>query len=639
MLRISDLTLARGLKLLLENASLTVHSGHKVGLIGANGSGKTSLFALIRGELSQDKGEWSIPPGWVIAHVAQEAAPADTTAIDYVLDGDRELRAIESALAVAQADEAADAHAGGEHLAELHHRFEIIDGYSARARAAMLLSGLGFSADRHNDPVSTFSGGWRMRLNLAQALMCRSDLLLLDEPTNHLDLDAVLWLEDWLERYPGTLLLITHDRDFLDAVVGEIVHLDQRRLKHYTGNYAQFERERALALALQQSAYVKQQKQIAHLRSYIDRFRAKATKAKQAQSRIKTLERMEVIAAAHVDSPFSFELEAHPTSARQLLKLDRATLGYGNTAVLENVDWAILAGERIGLLGPNGAGKSTLLRAIAGELVPLSGSRLAAAGLRIGYFAQHQVEQLRLAESAMWHMRRLEPGTRDQELRDFLGSFDFRGERATSPVQDFSGGEKARLTLALLARQKPNLLLLDEPTNHLDIDMREALTEALQDYTGALIVVAHDRHLLRATADELWLVDDGEVKPFDGDLDDYRRWVLTGRAEAARKAAEAPAPVADRRAQKRAEATARQESYAKRKPLTDKLAQIEQAMETIAAERSSIEAWLTTPEAYAEGGRDALRDTVARQGDLTWQLARLEAEWIEVSETLEKIGT
>ncbi len=342
MLRIAELSLARGTKLLLENASLTVHPGHKVGLIGANGSGKTSLFALLRGELSQEKGDWSIPPGWVVAHVAQEAAPAATSAIDYVLDGDKELREVEHALAAAHADETVDAHAAGEHLAELHHRFEIIDGYSARARAATLLSGLGFSAARHGDPVSTFSGGWRMRLNLAQALMCRSDLLLLDEPTNHLDLDAVLWLEDWLGRYPGTLLLITHDRDFLDGVVGEIVHLEQRRLRHYTGNYAQFERERAMALALQQSAYVKQQKQIAHLRSYIDRFRAKATKAKQAQSRIKTLERMEVIAAAHVDSPFSFALEAHPTSARQLLKLDHATLGYGTAPVLENVDWAIL---------------------------------------------------------------------------------------------------------------------------------------------------------------------------------------------------------------------------------------------------------------------------------------------------------
>ena len=641
MLRISNLSLSRGVKLLLDNVSLTVHPGHRVGLIGANGSGKSSLFALLRGELSQDQGELSTPPGWVIAHVAQETAPVAGSAIDYVLDGDTELRGVERALAAAQADEAADTHASGEHLAELHHRFEIIDGYSARARASALLSGLGFAAGQHNNPVATFSGGWRMRLNLAQALMCRSDLLLLDEPTNHLDLDAVLWLEDWLEHYPGTLLLVTHDRDFLDAVVTEIVHLDQRQLRHYTGNYAQFERERAQTLALQQSAYVKQQRQIAHLRSYIDRFRAKATKAKQAQSRIKTLERMEMIAAAHVDSPFSFELEAHSTGARQLLKLDHVSLGYDGAAVLENVDWAILAGERIGLLGPNGAGKSTLLRAIAGELAPVSGSRLAANGLRIGYFAQHQVEQLRLNESALWHMQRLEPATRDQELRNFLGSFDFRGERASSPVRDFSGGEKARLTLALLARQKPNLLLLDEPTNHLDIDMREALTEALQDYTGALIVVAHDRHLLRATADELWLVADGGVSLFDGDLDDYRRWVLTGRTQddASAVRADGALPVADRRTQKREEATARQQVYALRKPLADKLARIEKEMEAIGAERQSIEAWLTTPDAYVEEGKSALRDTVARQGDLSWQLARLEAEWLEVSEALEKIGT
>jgi len=641
MLRISNLSLARGTKVLLDDASLTVHPGHKVGLIGANGSGKSSLFALLRGELSQDKGELSMPPGWVIAHVAQETAPATGTAIDYVLDGDRDLRAIEHSLAVAHADETADAHAAGEHLAELHHRFEIIDGYSARARAAALLSGLGFSAARHNDPVAAFSGGWRMRLNLAQALMCRSDLLLLDEPTNHLDLDAVLWLEDWLERYPGTLLLVTHDRDFLDAVVTEIVHLDQRQLRHYTGNYAQFERERAQSLALQQSAYVKQQRQIAHLRSYIDRFRAKATKAKQAQSRIKTLERMEMIAAAHVDSPFSFEMQAHPTTARQLLKLDHVSLGYGSTPVLANVDWAILAGERIGLLGPNGAGKSTLLRAIAGELTPISGSRLTANGLRIGYFAQHQVEQLRLDESAMWHMQRLEPATRDQELRNFLGSFDFRGDRTSAPVRDFSGGEKARLTLALLARQKPNLLLLDEPTNHLDIDMREALTEALQDYAGALIVVAHDRHLLRATADELWLVADGRVSLFDGDLDDYRRWVLTERTQADDRGVgvDGAALAPDRRTQKREEAAARQQAYALRKTLSDKLARIEKEMEQIGAERQSIEAWLATPDAYGEEGRNALRDTIARQGDLTWQLARLEAEWLEVSEALEKIGS
>jgi len=439
MLRLSNLTLSRGNKLLLEGASLTVHAGHKVGLIGANGSGKSSLFALLRGELSQDAGEVALPPAWVLAHVAQETPAVAVPAIEYVLDGDAELRAVQRALKDAETAAETDPHGGGEQLAELHHRFEALGGYGARARAASLLAGLGFSASRQAEAVASFSGGWRMRLNLAQALMCRSDLLLLDEPTNHLDLDAVLWLEDWLARYPGTLLLIAHDRDFLDAVVTEIAHLEGNKLRLYTGNYTQFERERALTLASQHAAYVKQQKQIAHLRSYIDRFRAKATKARQAQSRIKALERMELIAAAHVDSPFSFEFPATTIHARQLLKLDHVTLGYGGRAILTGVDWAILAGARIGLLGPNGAGKSTLLRAIAGELTPASGERLAAQGLSIGYFAQHQVEQLRLDQSALWHLQQIEPGTREQAFRDFLGGFDFRGDRVGAPVREFSG--------------------------------------------------------------------------------------------------------------------------------------------------------------------------------------------------------
>jgi len=485
--------------------------------------------------------------------------------------------------------------------------------------------------------VASFSGGWRMRLNLAQALMCRSDLLLLDEPTNHLDLDAVLWLEDWLARYPGTLLLIAHDRDFLDAVVTEIAHLEGNKLRLYTGNYAQFERERALALASQHAAYVKQQKQIAHLRSYIDRFRAKATKARQAQSRIKALERMELIAAAHVDSPFSFEFPATTIHARQLLKLDHVTLGYGGKAILTGVDWAILAGTRIGLLGPNGAGKSTLLRAIAGELKPASGERLAAQGLSIGYFAQHQVEQLRLDQSALWHLQQIEPGTREQAFRDFLGGFDFRGDRVGAPVREFSGGEKARLTLALLVRQRPNLLLLDEPTNHLDIDMREALTEALQDYTGALIVVAHDRHLLRATADELWLVADGTLALFDGDLDDYRQWVLAGRGrESAATGTDAvPAPT-DRKVQKRAEAQTRQRRSELRKPLQQKIERIEQRIDLLSTEKRGLDEWLATSEAYIEENKERLIASLARRGDLTWELARDEAEWLELHEALER---
>jgi len=637
MLRITDLVLARGAKRLLDGANLTVHPGHKVGLVGPNGCGKSSLFALILGEAHQDTGSVEMPPSWTMAHVAQETIPAAIPAIEFVQDGDRELREIERGLAAAEATATADPHGQGEALALLHHRFEDIGGYAARARAATLLAGLGFPDACHGDPVSTFSGGWRMRLNLAQALMCRSDLLLLDEPTNHLDLDAVLWLEDWLARYPGTLLLITHDRDFLDGVVTGIVHFDARKLKTYTGNYSQFERERAQQLALQQATYVKQQRQIAHLQAFVDRFRAKATKAKQAQSRIKALERMEKIAAAHADSPFEFTFPPVSIAAQRLVQLERVTLGYeGRPPVLAGLDWGILNGDRIGLLGPNGAGKSTLLKAIAGALAPLSGARHIAQALSVGYFAQHQVEQLRAEESPLWHLVKVDPAAREQELRDFLGGFDFRGDMVTHPVGRFSGGEKARLTLALLVRQKPNLLLLDEPTNHLDIEMREALAEALQDYEGALVVVAHDRHLLRATTDVLWLVADGRVAPFDGDLDDYRDWVLAR----SRRPADPGDAVAsgNRKAQKRAEAAARQREYAQKKPLADKRAKLEREMDTLNAERKIIEDWLASPAAYADTGKEALKERIARQADLAWRLARLEAAWLEVSEALEKMG-
>jgi ATP-binding cassette subfamily F protein 3 len=441
VLRITNLVLARGAKRLLDGASLTVHAGHKVGLVGPNGCGKSSLFALLRGELVPDAGNVELPPAWILAHVAQETPSAPTPAIEYVLDGDRELRTVERALVAAEAAHDADPHAGGEALADLHHRFEAIGGYAARARAAMLLSGLGFPDARHGDPVASFSGGWRMRLNLAQALMCRSDLLLLDEPTNHLDLDAVLWLEDWLGRYPGTLLLITHDRDFLDAVVDGIVHVDQQKLKAYGGNYSQFERERAQQLALQQATYAKQQRQIAHLQAFVDRFRAKATKAKQAQSRIKALERMERIAAAHVDSPFEFVFAPVEPVARQLVRLEHVTLGYeGRPPVLPEVDWGLLNGDRIGLLGPNGAGKSTLLKALAGTLAPLAGRRLVAQGLRIGYFAQHEVDRLRPEESPLWHLARIDPAARHPPaLRSRGGARrapsrgSRRGRRRTAP--------------------------------------------------------------------------------------------------------------------------------------------------------------------------------------------------------------
>jgi ATP-binding cassette subfamily F protein 3 len=635
MLRISRLTLARGTKRLLEGASLYVHAGHKVGIVGANGSGKSSLFAAIRGELTPDAGDIDVPPRWIVAHVAQETPVVSTAAMEFVQDGDRELRDVERALLQPGLDGAA--------LAELHHRYDEIGGYAARARAATLLAGLGFSEAQQALPVDTFSGGWRMRLNLAQALMCRSDLLLLDEPTNHLDLDAVLWLEDWLRRYPGTLLLITHDRDFLDAIVDTIVHVDAGTLKTYSGNYSQFERQRAADLALQQASYAKQQRQIIHLRAFVDRFRAKATKARQAQSRIKALERMELIAPAHVDSPFSFEFLPVERSARQLVRLEHVTLGYSEDApVLRDIDWAVLSGARIGLLGANGAGKSTLMKALGGTLPPIHGQRLTAQQLRIGYFAQHQVEALRLEESPLWHLARLEPDAREQDLRDFLGGFDIRGDMATSPVAPLSGGEKARLTLALIVRQRPNLLLLDEPTNHLDIEMREALTEALQDYDGALIVVAHDRHLLRATVDELWLVHDGRVDPFDGDLDDYRAWVLSGQARATSAtdevALDKQAPrAADRRAQKRQEAEARQRRSDARKPLVARQTTLESDLARLMEEKRALDEWLAGSEAYSEPMKTRLVTALERQGELAWTLARLESEWLSVEDEIERL--
>ncbi len=636
MLRISSLTLARGAKRLLEGASITVFPGHKVGLVGPNGCGKSSLFALIRGEAIADAGSVELPPGWVIAHVAQETPAAESSALDFVLDGDKELRQIERALAGAGHD------AAGEILGKLHDRFEAIGGYQARSRAAALLSGLGFSEEKQGRPVAEFSGGWRMRLNLAQALMCRSDLLLLDEPTNHLDLDAVMWLEDWLKSYPGTLMLITHDRDFLDAVVTRIVHIDNQKLNEYTGNYTAFERARAAQLALQQSQYARQQKQIAHLHSFVDRFRAKATKAKQAQSRLKTLERMEIIAAAHVESPFSFVFREPDTKPRQVLHLIEAGIGYANRPILPSVDWALFYGDRIGLLGPNGAGKSTLLKSLVGELPLLSGQRHCGTGLRIGYFAQHQVDQLRLDESPLQHLIRIDAeagnSAREQELRNFLGGFDFRGDQVTSPVRPFSGGEKARLALALLVWQRPNLLLLDEPTNHLDIEMREALAEALQDFDATLVLVAHDRHLLKATTDQLWLVADGKLGEFDGDLDDYKEWARAWHAGSRKPALEAndgeTAP--GRKALKRDAAEARQRSYAARRPFELKLAELERQLDALNLEKAGLDNWLAGADAYAEANKERLQEALKRQGEVKRTIESIEWEWFAVQEKLEQ---
>jgi ATP-binding cassette subfamily F protein 3 len=626
MLKFTDLSLRRGPRLLFEQASFIIHPGQKIGLTGANGCGKSSLFALLRGELHSDSGDFSLPPKWVIAHVAQETPAVEQNAIDYVLDGDAELRQVEAELSAAvMAD---DGHRQGE----LHAQLESIDGYTARSRAARLLRGLGFKPGQEELPVTTFSGGWRMRLNLAQALMCRSDLLLLDEPTNHLDLDAVIWLQEWLRAYPGTLLLISHDRDFLDDVVNQILHVEQQRINLYSGNYTAFELIRAERLANQQSAYEKQQREIKHVQSYIDRFRAQATKARQAQSRIKALERMEQIAPAHVDSPFHFAFRAPDKLPDPLLALDKIDVGYDDKLILNGVTLSLYPGDRIGLLGHNGAGKSTLIKVIAGELQARAGEIKPAKDLKVGYFAQHQLEQLRVNDTPIQHLQRLDPKADEQSLRDFIGGFGFSHDRALSPVAPFSGGEKARLVLALLVYQRPNLLLLDEPTNHLDLEMRHALALALQGFEGALVVVSHDRHLLRSVTDKLLLVDGGKAVEFDGDLDDYRRWLATQqKEEAAVTQGNGASDGLTRKDQRRQDAEKRQQLQ----PLKKKLQQLEKQIDTLGGKRDTINAKLADPEIYNEANKEKLKQLLREKGEVDQSLSETEEQWLELGEELE----
>lgn len=637
MLTLRQLSLQRGGKPLFDQVSLTLYPGWKVGLIGANGSGKSSLFALLLDDLHQDAGDLDRPPRWVIAHVAQETPALTVPALDYVLDGDAELRQIERALQAAE-----QAHDGARQ-AEWLARFEAVDGYSARARAGKLLAGLGFTADQLARPVAEFSGGWRVRLNLAQALMCRSDLLLLDEPTNHLDLDAVLWLEQWLRAYPGTLLLISHDRDVLDNVVDGIAHIDQRRITLYSGNYAAFEEQRAARLALQQAAYEKQQREVAHLESFISRFRAKATKARQAQSRIKALERMERIAAAHVDSPFEFQFADPGRLPNPLLAVEQVAAGYGERRVVEHVRLTVHPGTRLGLLGPNGAGKSTLIKLLAGVLSPLAGRIETGQGLAVGYFAQQQLEQLRPDWSVLRHLQQVDNRATDQQLRDFIGGFGFNGDRALEPVAPFSGGEKARLALALLVWQRPNLLLLDEPTNHLDLDMRHALTLALQDYQGALIVVSHDRHLLRTVTDEFLLVADGRAQPFDGDLDDYREWITQRQRATTREATPRMLgngnSATERREQKRQEAERRQQLAIQRKPLEQQIKKLERRMEHLHAEQTRLHDELLEPSLYEDPQKNRLKALLLHKAQVDKELEETEGTWLETQEMLEVLGS
>ena len=631
MIQFKNLTLSRGVRILIEGASFQLHPGHRVGLTGANGAGKSSLFAMLRGELHPESGDLEIPPHWVIAHVAQETPGLPDAALEFVLDGDEELRAVEHAL------QAAEAGQGGAQVGELHARLADIDGYSARSRAAALLHGLGFSDADLARPVSDFSGGWRVRLNLARALMCRSDLLLLDEPTNHLDLDAVIWLEGWLKEYRGTLLLISHDRDFLDAVVNHIAHIEQQRLTLYRGGYSDFERQRGERLAQQQSLYERQQREVAHLQSYIDRFRAKATKARQAQSRIKALERMERISAAHVDSPFSFSFRPTLAAPDPLLVLDKVDAGYQQQAVLRDIALTIRPGERIGLLGRNGAGKSTLVKVLAGELAVIRGERIEGKDLAIGYFAQHQLEQLRPEESPLQHMQRQDqalnaPQAREQEHRNYLGGFDFRGDMANTPCSPFSGGEKSRLALALMIWRQPNLLLLDEPTNHLDLEMRHALTLALQDYEGGVVLVSHDRALLRATCDRFILVADGKAETFDGDLDDYKAWLAQQAMRA--EPEQQKKPEKHDRAQAKAD---RQARLAERRPLVKESEKLEADMAKWQQEKNGIDQRLTDNSLYAPEAKVELQALLKRQAELTRTMEQAEERWLAIHEQLEAL--
>jgi len=637
MISLDQVSLQIGGDPLLDDVSLRLHDGWHVGVIGPNGCGKSSLFRLLLGQIAPDRGEVILPGGTRIAHMAQETAGSDTSAVDHVLGGHHELVRIQADLA--EAETAGD----GARIARLHGELDAIDGYTARNRAGQLLSGLGFTADQFDLPVAQFSGGWRIRLDLARTLMCPSDILLLDEPTNHLDLDAVIWLEQWLAQYPGTLLLISHDRDFLDSVVGHVVHFDRRRLVHYRGNYTAFERQRAERLAQQQAAYEKQQQRVREIEQFVARFRAQATKARQAQSRLKELERMEHIAPAHVDSPFRFRFPDADKTSHPLVVFRQVAVGY-EKPVLRGVDFSVLPGARVGLLGPNGGGKSTLIRTLVGELPILDGERTKGDNLKIGYFAQHQLDALDVQASPLKHLQRESPGTRDQQLRDFLGGFGFSGDDALAPVKQFSGGEKARLALALVAWRRPNLLLLDEPTNHLDLEMRHALDLALQSFSGAVLLVTHDRHLLRDTVDEFWLVANGRVRGFDGDLDDYREWLRDHRsrnpgaqttAAAAiepEPARAAPEPLRDRKSERR-DAAARR---ARLKPLRERITRLERDLERQQKRVAALDESLADSELYNDPERRGeLEDLLQRQGEARQAVERLETEWLESTERLE----
>ena len=631
MLQAKNLGVRRGVKLLFEDTSFQIHPGQKVGITGANGTGKSSLFALILKQLHADSGECSYPDNWVIAHVSQELTDSDRQALEFVLDGDTELRQVQQA--IDKAEKADD----GIQLATLHGQLDNIDGYTASSRASQLLAGLGFKASDESRAFNEFSGGWQMRLNLAKALMCRSDLLLLDEPTNHLDLDTIIWLESWLSAYRGTLLLISHDRDFLNNICTHIAYLEHQKIQLYTGNYSAFERIRAERLANQQADYVKQQRHIAHIESYIERFRAKATKARQAQSRLKALERMQAIAPAHVDSPFHFSLFEPEKIPNSLLHMDSIDAGYGDKIILKNVDFQLLPGDRIGLLGPNGAGKSTFIKVLANQITISRGEYRLAKETRIGYFAQHQLEQLHNEHTPVEHLQQIDRNSRESELRDYLGRFGFSNDMALSKIQNFSGGEKSRLVLSMIIYQKPNLLLLDEPTNHLDLEMREALAEALQEFSGAMVIVSHDRHLLNSTCDQLLLVNQQTVDEFPLGLDEYPKWLSQHNAALSPDTSSndnSRTEAISNKERKRLEAEHRQKTL----PLRKKIKKLEDDMQKITNEQTEIDQQLSDSDIYTDQNKQKLQELLLKKADLDKLHETAESQWFECNDELDNIS-
>lgn len=624
MIKLQGLSLQRGVKTLIDNANVEIYANQKAAIIGPNGCGKSSLFSLLLNQISADAGECSITKQWRVVAVSQYIDNTQRSTLDYVIDGDAQLRQVEKALEVAEQEN------NGALIASLHEQLEHAGAYSVKARAATILAGLGFAEDDLAKTVASFSGGWQMRLNLARALLCPSDLLLLDEPTNHLDLDAVIWLQEYLQNYAGTLLLISHDQAFIDACATLIVSFEDKKLFTYTGNYSSFQKQRAERLALAQKHYEKQEQKKQHLNAFILRFKAKASKAKQAQSRVKQLEKMEELLPMQQDNEFTFAFKEPDKLPNPLVNMEAIQLGYGSTIILSNIQLNLVPGSRIGLLGRNGAGKSTFIKLLASELEPLQGIYTTSAGLKIGYFAQHQVQALNMDNSAFDHLLALDRRLTDQQIRDYLGGFGFQGDEALKKVAPMSGGEKARLVLALIVYSKPNLLLLDEPTNHLDMNMREALAYALQAFEGAMVIVSHDRYLLESVCDDFYLVDNGAVSAFNGDLSDYQKWLFASKT-AANQQETAKSSGIDRKAQKRLEA----EFRASTKSLRSTLVNSEKRMAVLQSELSEIEHSMTDTDLYEVQNKHILTQLIDQQAKAKSELESLEMDWLEAQEALE----